>query len=251
MNISPIEQNQCAIILAAGMGSRLKEYTKHLPKCLLEINNRTLLENTLFSLSQSEVQKVVIVVGYKGNKIRECFGDSFGEMSIEYVENELYQSTNNIYSLYLGLNRLNSSAWVIESDIFFEPNFFKYITYNYPLRSISWLVDSSISQIDGCYVQSISNKINKVEIFRDLSLIPASYKKSVGILYIDEKKLNFVRTFINSYIQQNKLDSYYDLALADNLYFSDCPFYDIDINGLKWFEIDTPDDLKIARRLFL
>ena len=95
-----------AIILAAGMGKRLGKYTKNATKCMVPVNNKTLIEYAVETLVANNIKKLTIVVGYKSEVLKKFLSDKFNidnlnGMTIEYIENPVYASTNNIYSLYL------------------------------------------------------------------------------------------------------------------------------------------------------
>ena len=86
-----------AIILAAGMGKRLGKYTKDNTKCMLPVNGEKLIDRTLTILSHLNIKKVTIVIGYKGENLKNYIGDKYQEdLDIEYINNPIYDKTNNI-----------------------------------------------------------------------------------------------------------------------------------------------------------
>ena len=86
-----------AIILAAGMGRRLGDYTKDNTKCMVPVNGVPLIDRLLGQLSQQPLNKVIIVVGYKGQELRQYIGHRYdGQLNIEFAENPIYDRTNNI-----------------------------------------------------------------------------------------------------------------------------------------------------------
>ena len=89
-----------AIILAAGMGRRLGELTGDNTKCMLEVNGVRLIDRTLECLNDVGVTKLIMVVGYKAQNVINYVGRNYKGINIEYVENPIYDKTNNIYSLY-------------------------------------------------------------------------------------------------------------------------------------------------------
>lgn len=91
-----------AIILAAGMGRRLGEWTKNQTKCMVPVNGVRLIDRVLGQLSKLSLQRVIIVVGYQGKALRDYIGHRYDDLlKIEYAENPIYDKTNNIYSLSL------------------------------------------------------------------------------------------------------------------------------------------------------
>ncbi len=95
-----------AIILAAGMGKRLGEYTHDNTKCMLEVNGVKLIDRVLASLKNVHISRVVIVVGYKGGNVKAYVGNEYQGIPVLYVDNDTYDKTNNIYSLYLAKDYL-------------------------------------------------------------------------------------------------------------------------------------------------
>ena len=115
-----------AIILAAGMGRRLGEYTKDNTKCMLPVNGVRLIDRTLGQLSKLNLKRVVIVVGYQGQNLIDYIGNRYDDqLKIEFVNNPDYDKTNNIYSLALAKDKLQEDeTLLIESDLIFDDGMF-------------------------------------------------------------------------------------------------------------------------------
>ena len=110
-----------AIILAAGMGKRLGEYTRNNTKCMVPVNGIPLIDRMLDQLCHLNLNRIVIVVGYEGRKLMDHVGTEHKGLRIEYVENPIYDRTNNIYSLALAKERLQEDdTLLLESDLIFE-----------------------------------------------------------------------------------------------------------------------------------
>ena len=119
-----------AIILAAGMGRRLGELTKENTKCMVPVNGVRLIDRLLTQLSQLNLSRVLIVVGYQGQRLIDHIGDRYADrLNIEYAENPVYDKTNNIYSLSLVKEQLQEDdTLLIESDLIFSDRLFQLIT---------------------------------------------------------------------------------------------------------------------------
>ena len=91
-----------ALILAAGMGKRLGKYTNDATKCMVPVNGKTLIEYSIEAIINAGIKKLVLVTGYKGDKLRSFVDSKNFNIEIEYVDNPVYDKTNNIHSLYLG-----------------------------------------------------------------------------------------------------------------------------------------------------
>lgn len=110
-----------ALILAAGMGKRLKGLTEKNTKCMVEVNGVTLAERMLSQLDRKHLSRIVIVTGYEGKKLVDYISGLNISTPVVYVENTVYDRTNNIYSLYLARNYLGEEDTLLfESDIIFE-----------------------------------------------------------------------------------------------------------------------------------
>ena len=115
-----------AIILAAGMGRRLGDLTKENTKCMVEVNGIRLIDRLLGQLSRLSLRRVIIVVGYQGQKLIDYIGHRYDEhLTIEYAENPIYDKTNNIYSLSMVKDQLQEDdTLLIESDLIFSDHLF-------------------------------------------------------------------------------------------------------------------------------
>lgn len=109
-----------AIILAAGMGSRLGKYTEANTKAMVEVNGKKIIEYCLDILDEVNIHEVVIVVGYQKEKLMQFLGSRYKSIKIQYIENELYNQTNNIYSFWLARGQFDDDIILLESDIIFE-----------------------------------------------------------------------------------------------------------------------------------
>ena len=141
-----------AIILAAGMGKRLKSLTEHNTKCMVEVNGVTLIERMLRQLEAVHLSRIVIVVGYQGQKLIDFVSGLNIQTPIVYVNNPIYDKTNNIYSLALVKDHLcQEDTLLLESDIIFEDSVLETILHD--SRDTLALVDKYESWMDGTCVK--------------------------------------------------------------------------------------------------
>ncbi|HYH03908.1 MAG TPA: NTP transferase domain-containing protein, partial [Bacillota bacterium] len=111
------------LILAAGMGKRLGKYTQDQTKCMVKVKGKTLIEHTLDALKEVGISKVIMVIGYCGDKLKEFLGDTYQGITLTYITNKNYNKTNNIFSLWLASKYLmQDDTLVLESDLIFEAN---------------------------------------------------------------------------------------------------------------------------------
>ena len=141
-----------AIILAAGMGRRLKTLTEHNTKCMVEVNGVTLIERMLRQLEAVHLSRIVIVVGYQGKKLIDFVNSLNIQTPVVYVNNPIFDKTNNIYSLALVKDRLcQEDTLLLESDIIFEDSVLETILCD--SRDTLALVDKYESWMDGTCVK--------------------------------------------------------------------------------------------------
>ena len=243
-----------AIILAAGMGRRLGEYTRDNTKCMLPVNGERLIDRVLGQLSQLGLSRVVIVVGYKGQNLIDYIGHRYDDrLKIEYVNNPVYDKTNNIYSLSLAKDKLQEDdTLLIESDLIFDDSLFRMILDN-PYPNLA-LVDKYETWMDGTMVRidednNIVNFIPKKAFkYKDVD----SYYKTVNIYkFSREFSQNKYVPFLDAYSKALGNNEYYEqvlrvITLLDNAELKALPI----TNGAKWYEIDDVQDLDIAETLF-
>mgnify|MGYP005915327707 CR=1 FL=1 len=241
-----------AIILAAGMGKRLGELTRHNTKCLVEVNGISLIDRMLTQLSCLNLSRVVIVVGYKGDKLRSYIGDKYKSLRIEYVENSIYDKTNNIYSLSLASKELQEDdTLLIESDLIFDDTLFPLIIGD-PYPNLA-LVAKYESWMDGTMVcldeeNNIVNFVSK-KAFRYSDT--EHYYKTVNI-YKFSKEFSCTRyvPFLDAYTKALGNNEYYEQVLRVITLLDKCELKALPLTDQKWYEIDDTQDLDIAETLF-
>ena len=119
-----------ALMLAAGMGKRLGRYTQNGTKCMVQVNGKALIEYAIEALVKADIKKFYIVTGYRSEVLKEFIKSKFDEkklngMVIEYIDNHVYDKTNNIYSLWLAKDKLTvDDTILLESDIIFDDKIF-------------------------------------------------------------------------------------------------------------------------------
>lgn len=241
-----------AIILAAGMGRRLGELTNGNTKCMLEVNGVRLIHRVLDSLHETGIRRVVLVVGYKAENVKELIGDKYKDMEIIYVDNEVYNKTNNIYSLFLAREYLTADDTILlESDLIFEGRLLtKLIEHPYPNLA---LVDKYESWMDGTVV-TLDSDNNIVEFlakdkfkYSDIS----SYYKTVNIYKFSREfsQTHYV-PFLEAYCHALGNNEYYEQVLKVITMLDDSPLKALPLSGEKWYEIDDIQDLDIASSIF-
>ncbi len=241
-----------AIILAAGMGKRLGEYTHDNTKCMLEVNGVRLIDRALSSLHDAGVSRIILVVGYKGQNVKDYVGTEFKGTPVIYVDNPIYDKTNNIYSLYLASDYMGKEdTLLLESDLIYSPSVIKKILEDdYPNIS---LVDKYESWMDGTVVtideeSHITRFIDKDHFkFDEIK----DYYKTVNIYkFSKEFSSKYYVPFLAAYSTALGNNEYYEQVLRVILHLHDAPLKALPLSGEPWYEIDDIQDLDIASGMF-
>ncbi len=242
-----------AIILAAGMGRRLGELTKQNTKCMVPVNGVRLIDRLLGQLAGICLNRVVIVVGYKGQELKDYIGHRYDDrLKIEYAENPIYDKTNNIYSLSLVKDKLQEDdTLLIESDLIFSDKLFPMIVEN-PCPNIA-LVAKYETWMDGTMVRldadnNIVNFVPKDAFdYADVD----SYYKTVNIYkFSRDFLLNKYLPFLDAYTKAVGNNEYYENVLRILSMLDSHNMKALPIGNERWYEIDDKQDLDIAEALF-
>lgn len=241
-----------AMILAAGMGKRLKELTSNATKCMVEVNGVTMIERMLSQLDKKNLERIVVVVGYEGQKLMDYIETLKIHTPIIYVNNEIYYKTNNIYSLFLARNYLTEDDTILlESDLIFEDAVLQRLLDN-PYPSLA-LVAKFESWMDGTVVtldeeNNIKNFLGKKDF--EFQEIP-KYYKTVNIYKFskDFSRSHYV-PFLEAYSKALGNNEYYEQVLKV-ITLLDKPEIKAEPLGQEaWYEIDDVQDLNIAESIF-
>ena len=241
-----------AIILAAGMGKRLGEYTRNNTKCMVPVNGTPLIDRMLNQLSRLNLNRVVIVVGYEGKKLMEYVGAERNGLRIEYIENSVYDRTNNIYSLALAKEKMQEDdTLLLESDLIFEDSMLSLLLEN-PFPNLA-LVAKYETWMDGTMVR----------IDKDCNIVNFVTKAAFNYHHIDQyyKTVNiykFSRTFsrdkyipfLEAYTKAVGNNEYYENVLRIITFLNSEELKALPVGHRKWYEIDDKQDLDIAEALF-
>lgn len=238
-----------AVILAAGLGSRLRPLTDEVPKCLTEVNGRPLLEITLDILEKNGIDETVIVIGYLGDIVIRKIGHEYRNMKITYVWNRIYDETNSMYSAWLSKQYLEQGAILIEGDTVFEEKLIKKVLQT-PSDKTFWVGDKFTQNFRGSMSITDSEKrIVGVKIVREeLKEYRDNYYKSTGVLKITPSYGSMFSKWLDEEVKNGNVQVYYDLVIRKHL--KDAPMYVCDFTGGAWNEIDSLDDLKKAEKIF-
>lgn len=241
-----------AIILAAGMGKRLGELTSGNTKCMVKVNGTPLIDRMLSQLSKMNFSKIVLVVGYQAENLKAHVGKTLAGTPIVYVENPIYDKTNNIYSLALAKDFLVAEdTLLLESDLIVEDTVLDKILKN-PFPNLA-LVSKYETWMDGTMVR-INDDCDIV------SFIPKSafkysetdtYYKTVNIYkFSAEFSRSHYVPFLDAYTKALGNNEYYEQVLRVITMLDKVELKALPLDGENWYEIDDVQDLDIAEAIF-
>ena len=231
-----------ALILAAGLGSRLAPITNEVPKSMVPVNGKPILVKQIENLHENNIYDITIITGYKSNVIEELIKNNYPDIKI--IKSVDYENTNNMYSAYLSMDIMKDNDFLMmNADVFYDSSVIKSLLEfdhdNAVVTDIGNYLEESMKVIekDGNLIE-ISKQITKEDAL-GASIDVYKFSKEAGNLFFENCK---------KYIEVEKqLKLWSEIALNDTfkqIEFKACP-----LNG-RWLEIDNHDDLKAAEDLF-
>ena len=241
-----------AIILAAGMGKRLGELTKTNTKCMIKVNGQTLIDRMMKQLVQLRLSRVVLVIGFEGKKLKKYIQDQNYNVPITFVINPIYNTTNNIYSLYLAKKYLEEDDTILlESDLILEDSLFQKLLNN-PFPNLA-LVAKYQHMMDGTVVKLDQNN-NIIQFIPKKDFVFSernNYYKTLNVYkFSKEFCIHNYNPFLEAYSTAFGNNEYYEQVLRVITFLDKSEFKALPIADEKWYEIDDIQDLNIAEAIF-
>lgn len=243
-----------AIMLAAGKGSRLGKYTKNNTKCMLEVYGKTLLERAIDALLLAGIKDFIIVLGYKGENVKKYIREKEldKKINIMYVDNDVYDTTNNIYSLYLAKDYLiKDDTILLESDLIYDVSIVKkLVDSKYDSAAViakyeEWMDGTVVTLNDEGFINSFIERKNFEYKNAD------NYYKTVNIYkFSKEFSERFYLPFLESYIKAYGNNDYYELVLKVISGLKEVKLHGFKLTGEDWYEIDDAQDYDIVNAIF-
>lgn len=234
------------------MGRRLSDYTRENTKCMVPVNGTMLIDRMMAQLAPLKLRRIVVVVGYEGQKLMDHLGTQYAGTPIEYVENPVYDKTNNIYSLALAKDKLQADdTLLLESDLIFDGQMLRLLLDNdapnlaLVARYETWMDGTMVRIDDEC---NIVDFITKAAFdYRHVD----EYYKTVNIYKFSK---DFARhkyvPFLEAYTKAVGNNEYYENVLRIISFLNSHDLKALPIGNLRWYEIDDKQDLDIAEALF-
>jgi len=239
------ERVTTALLLAAGIGGRLYPLTQNEPKCLTIVNAMSILERLISNLNQHGFKRLVVVTGYLENRIRDFIGNKVGNIAIDYIFSPLYETTNNIYSLWMAREVINEPFLLLESDLVFDESLLDAMLYPDRIAVAKvqpWMNGSCVT----------INKSQQVKTFLadNADSFGAVKYKTVNIYSISLASWYCIVKKLDQHISDGKVNDYYETVFADMIADGSLNFKIVSFDGKPWYEIDTIEDLAKAEKLF-
>ncbi len=231
-----------ALILAAGLGTRLRPITDNRPKSMVEVNGKPILFKQLDNLIDNGIKDITVVVGYKSEIIIDAINKNYKDIKI--INNNIYDKTNNMYSAYLALeSMLGQKFLLMNADVFYDSDIIKELLKEEYQDSI--VIEKGIYNDENMKVSCINNRIIDIS-----KAIPedSAYGVSIDVYKFSENGSRTLYDKIKEYIEvREDLNQWTEVALNEILNtveFLPCP-----LKG-RWIEIDNHDDLIKAESIF-
>ena len=228
-----------AVILAAGIGSRLRPLTNDVPKCLLKINSITILEHQIKNLEECGIQEITLVTGYKAYKIERFCKKNFWNLNLIY--NKYYSTTSNLFSLWSAKETFKGGFVCFNSDVVFDVEILKSLL-NFE-GDICVAVDKKVCteedmkvMVKNGIVKNISKRISKEE----------TYGEFIGISKFSAR---YSETLIDilSNLPINLRNKGYVALLIQRLIDGGHKVHEVEIQRRFWADIDFVEDLNDVR----
>jgi choline kinase len=239
------QQITTALLLAAGTGSRLQPLTRDAPKCLTEVNGKTILERLVCSLRAAGFKRLIVVVGYLDSCIREVLAGSARGLAIEFVSSPKYRTTNNIYSLWEARNAIREPFLLVESDLIFDTVLLEDMRAPDRIaisRILPWMNGTTVAL----------DQRQQVTRFRPpgQSAPDQVIYKTVNMYSFSLSSWRRVTDRLDLHISAGRVNQYYETVLAELVAEGKLSFQAVFFDNECWYEIDTLMDLGEAERLF-
>ena len=232
-----------AVILAAGMASRLRPLTDNTPKCLLEVSSKNLLERTIDAIVANGINELVIVTGYRREMIENFVTSHYPNLSVNFIYNEQFETTNNIYSLWMTKEAvINDDVLLLDSDILFDSNIITTLV-NAPYSSCLALNKHELGEEE---IKVIVDSDNRIEEISKVCSIEDAIGESIGI----EKMANdFIRALFaemdDMIKEKGQVGIFYEAAF-ENIIKQGAAIYAVDTTSCFSMELDTVEDFETA-----
>lgn len=235
-----------AIILAAGLSKRLRPLTDAVPKCLLKIGEKSILELTINNILENGVNDFVIVTGYRENMIKDFVAQSYPEIKVKFLTNRDYEDNNNSYSLWMTTEYISGDALLLDSDIIFDHRIIPKLIESGYENCLAVNRKHILSEEE---IKVLIDSANKIQHIGKEFDPQSAFGESIGIEKFSEDF--FVRlgeVLDRKIVKENNVNEFYETSFQE-LINAGNDIYAVDVSEFESMEIDTPEDLKRAEEM--
>jgi histidinol-phosphate/aromatic aminotransferase/cobyric acid decarboxylase-like protein/choline kinase len=239
-----------AVILAAGIGRRMRPLSDERHKTLLEVGGRTIMGRIIDGLQANGITRICIVTGYRATEVEDYVTSEFSDLDFSFIRNEAYASTNNIYSMALALEQIepDEDIVLIESDLIYEPAVLSRLLKSEHANVA--LVDRYRIGMDGTVVSVAESEVITQVIPTSLQDERFDFSDKFKTLNIYKFSAEFCRTtfrrLLSYYARIIDDNCYYELILGILIYMQQVQIHAEILDGELWAEVDDPNDLRSA-----
>jgi NDP-sugar pyrophosphorylase family protein len=243
-------QIRTALLLAAGLGSRLAPLTDKVPKCLVAMSGVPILERLVRSLDNHGFERLVIVTGYKAGAIRDYLGQRFGGIAVEYLASPLFETTNNIYSLWLARQLIDEPFLLVESDVVFDEQLLEPLLQPGSIavsRQLPWMGGTTVTLDAGGNVDAFYPPPPGVygEHCTD-----AGHFMAVNICSLSRETWGEVGERLDAHVAAGQTGAFYETVFEEMAAEGAMAPAAVIFPAERWYEIDTLSDLAAAELVF-
>lgn len=231
-----------AVLLAAGLGTRLRPITNEVPKCMVPVNGMPIIEKQIINLLENGIDDIYVVAGYKRDVLRAFLNEKYP--TVHVIENDVYDTTNNMFSLYMTMEYVRGDEFLLmNSDVFHDANIEAGLINSKEENMIAceygrYIEESMKITVENGVISHISKQIAPKDAFAT----------SIDVYKIGVEAGNILFDMCVDIIEnQGNRNSWTEVAL--DYIFNKTQFFPYKIEG-RWFEIDNHDDLAAAEQLF-
>ncbi len=234
-----------ALLLAAGVGVRLRPLTADVPKCMIEVGGTTILGRLMRSLARHGFKRLVVVLGHLDQRIRDYLTKNSEGLAIQFVHNPRYATTNNVYSLWLARHLIQGPFLLLESDVVFDPDLISDLLV--PDRIA---VAKRLRGMSGTTV--LLDEVGKVTAFSfgEADQPDPAALKTVNFYSLSQATWKQVVSRLGRHVAAGQVHDYYEVVFAELVAEHKIRFDGVSFDEGRWIEIDSNQDLRAAEILF-
>jgi len=239
-----------AVLLAAGLGSRLAPLTDAVPKCMVPVAGMPILGRLVRCLDRLGFDRLVVVTGYKSDLIRDYLGETFGGIAVEYVVSPVFETTNNIYSLWLVRDLIDEAFLLVESDLVFDEDLLEAMLQPNRIavsRQLPWMSGTTVTLGADGFVNAFQPAPPGVygEHCTD-----GDHFMAVNICSLSRDTWVEVRRRLEQHVAAGQTGDFYEVVFAEMTSDGCMAAEAVIFPTERWYEIDTVADLRAAELVF-